>query len=94
MTKFEEVLGWVNGWVEGTVFADGTGTSIALVLILCLLLGFPEYSQKKIKAKTLSKLNVKTLEVGTFNDIGFFCIFPIALKLMIDLVHKKFFTHH
>ena len=25
VTKFEEVLGWVNGWVEGTVFADGTG---------------------------------------------------------------------
>merc|ERR1712213_170305 len=24
VTKFEEVLGWVNGWVEGTVFADGT----------------------------------------------------------------------
>merc|ERR1711962_1202118 len=23
VTKFEEVLGWVNGWVEGTVFADG-----------------------------------------------------------------------
>ena len=39
VTKFEEVLGWVNGWVEGTVFADGTGTSIAL-LILCILLGF------------------------------------------------------
>ena len=27
MTKFEEVLGWVNGWVEGTVFADGTGST-------------------------------------------------------------------
>ena len=32
VTKFEEVLGWVNGWVEGTVFADGTGTSIALLI--------------------------------------------------------------
>ena len=59
VAKFEEVLGWVNGWVEGTVFADGTGTSIARLTLLCILLAtlaFLDTYSKKLKANPPSKL--------------------------------------
>ena len=56
VTKFEEVLGWVNGWVEGTVFADGTGTSIAL-LIFAYYSGVYRMYSKKIQAILYPQIN-------------------------------------